>query len=142
MPTSQPPASDAPEKLKAISDHQRAETIAQAISDAAGWNVKVEMTSSSYRGYVHPRGPFRQPTRLTFELRLLDVDPLESPDAAINALRRVSDEELSEAIARRLGKVAGQNYVAEISDRRYASGKAKRSIARVSVLVALRESET
>lgn len=141
MPTKQTPASDAPDKLRTVSDVERAEAIAQAISDAAGWNLQVEMISSAYTGYVHPRGSFRQPTRLTFEIRLLDVDEIDSPDAAITALRRVSEEELSEAIARRLSKVAGQDYVAEISERRYASGSAKRSIGRISILVALRKPE-
>ena len=130
------PESDAPRSLKAVSDMQRAEAIAFALSDAAGWNLHIDMLSSTYRGHLGNRGPFKQPTRLTFEISPIDDD--DSPDSIVTALRRVSDEELAESIARRLGKVAGEDYVAEIQDRRYGSGKFKSSVGRVSILLALR----
>ena len=139
MPVKETPKSDAPGNLKKVSDAQRAEAIAFAISDAAGWNLHVDVVSCSYRGALGQRGPFRQPTKLTFELRPIDDD--DSPDSIVVALRRVSDEDLSEAIARRLGKVAGEEYVAEIRDRRYSPGKRNTPIGRVSILLALRESE-
>ena len=73
-----------------------------------------------------------------FEISPIDED--DSPDSIVTALRHVSDEELAESIARRLGKVAGEDYVAEVQDRRYGSGKHGSSVGRVSVLVALRAS--
>lgn len=137
MPSYAMPMSDAPTKLKCISDTERAKAIQSAISDVAGWNVYVDILSSSYRGTFGPRGPFRHPARLTLEIRTIDAD--DSPDAVITVLRGVPEDELCESICRRLDDVAGEDYVAEVSDRRYSPGRAGRPLARISVLLALRE---
>ena len=134
MPTQQSPNSDAPTRLRTLSDVDRAAAISKAVSTAAGLKLAAEIQAVSYRGYLGRRGPFKEPTRLVFEL--FAADDGQDANECVAALRSIPDQSMSDAIANALGKLAGEAYEAEIAEKRFMSGKRSRHVASFTALIA------
>ena len=136
MPTDRSSETRRPEALQTISDADKAAAISAICKALTGQAVDARIEMIDYEGRLGPRGPFRHYSAMRFSLFAKEDDA--STADLVDALQRVDDETLANAIAARLGKLAGESYEGYIAMKRIgARPRHNTQIADVRIQLAL-----
>jgi hypothetical protein len=109
--------SDAPTRLRALSDEQKGRAIANAVERLVGHPVEAEVLAVSYGAFDRLR-IFRQPAEIRVQLVVPCAEPIVN-----DMLKKLCDQDLEESIAISLSKAAGEVYGVGLRLKRYDTGK-------------------
>jgi hypothetical protein len=109
-----------PVALQTVADVDKAAAITAAYKAVAGIALKASIEMIDYNGRLGGRGPFRQYAELRFNL--LADDASKAADALVEAMQRVDDATLADAIAKQLGQLTGEGYQGYIATKYIGTG--------------------
>ena len=109
-----------PQALHTISDADKAAAITAVCKDLSGQAPETRIELIDYNGRLGSRGPFRHYAEIRFGLFSTEGDDVVNN--MVDALQKVDDATLADAIAERVGKLAGEDYVGYIAMKRIGRG--------------------
>jgi len=120
--------SDAPQRLRELSDVAKAAAVAKGVSRAVGEVFTAELESVRYCSFDRTQ-EFRKPTEMRVTLRALKREDCASVQA-------VRETDLEQAIAQALSEAADEDYRVRVIDKSYGpSSAAPFGAMRLTVLV-------
>ena len=127
---------DRPQALQTVTDADKAAAITAACKAVTGEAPVARIEMIDYTGRFGYRGPFKAFAELRFKLLPREEGP--AAEQMAEAMRRVDDARLADAVAQRLAKLAGEDYVGYIAMKRTGDGrKARGLIADVQLQLAV-----
>jgi hypothetical protein len=120
-------ASDAPQRLRELTDVAKGQAIAAGIAGVVGQAFTAEVEAVRYGAFDRLR-EFRKPTEIRVTLTPVDGDDC-------GRVQTVAEQELESGIAQSLGKAAGEAYRVRIVDKNYAPPNAGPGSMRITVQV-------
>lgn len=136
MPNTRSKKSDTPTQLSSVTAQDMAREISAAIRDLTSVEVRASVIAVNYSGSLSSRGPFKRPSKISFELST--VMGAENAEKAIAQLQSVSAQQMADSFATRLSKIASESYEASPDNMRFGSRKEKVT-GMFSVFIALSE---
>ena len=126
-----PPAgervSDAPQRLRELTDVAKGQAIAAGMERAVGQAFTAEVEAVRY-GALDRLREFQRPAEIRVTLTPVDGDDC-------GRVQKVAESELEEEIAGSLGKAAGEEYRVRIVDKNYAPSNAGSGSMRLTIQV-------
>ena len=119
--------SDAPQRLRELSDLAKATAVAEGLSRAVGQAFAAEVESVRYCSFDRTL-EFRKPTELRVTLRAL-----ESDDCA--CVQAVPESELERAVAQSLSDAADEDYRVRVIDKNYGPTAAPIGAMRLTLVI-------
>jgi len=119
--------SDAPQRLRELSDVAKAAAVAAGVSRAVGQAFAAELESVRYGSFDRTL-EFRKPAEIRFTLRALKRD-----DCA--GVQAVPETELERAVAKSLSEAADEEYRVRVTDKNYVPSTAPIGAMRLTVMV-------
>jgi len=119
--------SDAPQRLRELSDRAKAAAVAEGLGRAVGQAFAAEIESVRYCSFDRTL-EFRKPAELRVTLRAL-----ESDDCA--CVQAVPELELEQAVARSLSDAADEDYRARVTDKNYGPTTAPIGAMRLTLVI-------
>ena len=126
-----PPAgermSDAPQRLRDLSDVAKAAAVAEGVSQAVGQVFAAELESVRYCSFDRTL-EFRKPAELRVTVRAVKSDDCAS-------VRAVRETDLEHAIAQSLSDAAEEEYLVRVTDKNYGPSTAPIGAMRLTLMV-------
>lgn len=119
--------SDAPQRLRELTDVAKGQAIAAGIAGVVGQAFTAEVEAVRYGAFDRTQ-EFRRPTEIRVTLTPVDGDDC-------GRVQKVAESELESAIAQSLGKAAGEEYRVRIVDKNYAPSNAESGSMRITLQV-------
>jgi hypothetical protein len=119
--------SDAPQRLRELSDRAKAAAVAEGLGRAVGQAFAAEIESVRYCSFDRTL-EFRKPAELRVTLRAL-----ESDDCA--CVQAVPELELEQAVAQSLSDAADEDYRVRVTDKNYGPTTAPIGAMRLTLVI-------
>ena len=119
--------SDAPQRLRELSDRAKAAAVAEGLGRAVGQAFAAEIESVRYCSFDRTL-EFRKPAELRVTLRAL-----ESDDCA--CVQAVPEIELERAVAQSLSDAADEDYRVRVTDKNYGPTTAPIGAMRLTLVI-------
>lgn len=130
----QPRRDDRPIRLRALSDSDKEDAVADALQRCTTREFAVDIRAVDYSGRFLERGSFRSPARI--ECDVFGTDTKEDEKNTVEVIRGVSDTTMSAAIAAELSARSGESYLVELLRKKYDADRTKRVGLELVFLVA------